>query len=224
VEIAEKLGAIIVQGLPHNGYIDLLDYQGFSCVHQGWILRMDADERLTPQLAAALKSIMGDNSISAVAYARLNYMFGEFVKHGGWFKADTVGFFRVDSWDRDWDSSLHSQVPIQGYIYKLEPTTGYMIHLDYLNIRTFIYRSLFNYAYNEALALQKKGARFRTYNLFFRPSRRFLGRFLIRKGFKDGRRGLILALLLALYDTVIQMYLWDLSKKSESSESGVSWN
>ncbi len=217
--IAAEVGAIVVSGVQHGGIIDKLDYQGFSMISDGWILRMDADERITKDLARELTASINDTKISAVSYARLNFMFGEFVKHGGWFRPNTVGFFRADAWDKSWDCSLHSQVPIIGSIKCIDPNSAFMLHLDYLNIREFVVRSLSNYAHFEAVQLKKQKKDLRVLEIIFKPMRRFIGRYFFRLGFLDGFRGFWLASLLAIYDFLTLAYLWDLSREKNDSKN-----
>ena len=217
VRIATEVGAKVISGIQHGGMIDKLDYQGFSMVRDGWILRMDADERITSDLARELIASVSDTKVSAVSYARLNFMFGEFVKHGGWFRPNTVGFFRADAWDKSWDCSLHSQVPIVGSIKSIDPSSAFMLHLDYLNIREFVVRSLSNYAHFEAVELKKQGKELRVIEIIFKPLRRFVGRYFLRLGFLDGFRGFWLASLLAVYDFLTLAYLWDLSREDQES-------
>lgn len=209
--IAELLGARVMRGVEHFGQIDKLDYQGFTQVSEGWILRMDADERMTPELCEVLKNMSMREDVSGVKYARKYYMFGDFVHFGGWLRSDTLGFFRADKWDKNWECNLHSQVPVFGRIETISSKQGCMIHLDYDRLETFIHRTLRGYAFVEATEKVNNGMRFNIFRLFMKPSKKFIGRFFVRAGFRDGSRGLVVAILLALYEVLIELYMWDIT-------------
>jgi glycosyltransferase involved in cell wall biosynthesis len=215
--IAADLGARVLAGLEHHGRIDLLDRQGFGAVSTGWILRMDADERLTPALAAELRRATLLPNAVAVSYARLNHMFGDVVRHGGWFDPHQRGFFRADSWQRDWDGGIHSQVPLRtgGDSLVIDPDLAWMIHLDYSNIDTFIERTLRRYAAAEAAELAASGARFSRRRILIDPFIRTWGRYFIRRGYRDGDRGLVLAGLLGAYDLARWSLVWELQEGSD---------
>ena len=75
--IAVACGARVVEG--HRSpeqYVDALDITGFLAVQGEWILRIDADERMVPALAARLKQIVSEDRIDGVSFARRNMMFG----------------------------------------------------------------------------------------------------------------------------------------------------
>lgn len=218
--IAEESGARVIRGEPHGGRIDLLDRQGFLEVSEGWILRMDADERLTPALVNALRTISREDSCVAVSYARLNYMFGQGVRHGGWFAAHQRGFFRASAWDRSWDGRIHSQVPVHGSIRTVDPAEAWMVHLDYEDIDTFVERTLRNYAAAEAKELSESGVKFSKRRILVDPFVRTWGRYFIRAGFRDGQRGLVLAGLLGAYDIMRWSLLWEIQKDKEGPEHG----
>ena len=209
VAIARSLGAHVLTAEVHNGFIDLLDKQGFLAVDNGWILRMDADERLTPELAEKLYKLSKIESVDGVVFARLNIMFGKSLRHGGWFESNRMGFFRSESWNRDWKCEIHSQVPVNGRIRVIPKNEAHMIHDDYQNVRQFIERTLYRYSEVES---RERVVKFRSWQLLYRPSRKFFGRFFLRHGFKDGLHGLVIALLLAIYECLILLQVWDRQK------------
>jgi glycosyltransferase involved in cell wall biosynthesis len=218
--VAEEAGARIVRARGHGGRVDELDKVGFVAARGEWLLRLDADERMTASLADRLRQMMNDDECDAVAYARRNYMFGEWPRHGGWFVSQHVGFFRATSYDVDWTARIHSQVPIRGRLLTLPAVPSLSTaHFDYESVREFAERSLTRYAHEEARELSEAGLRFSPTRLLLRPLRRFFGRYVIRRGFLDGRRGLVLAVLLAAYDMCVESNLWDLQRSSGSSAS-----
>lgn len=211
--VAEREGAVVLTGVPHGGRIDLLDKQGFEHVSSGWLLRLDADEILTDDLAARLREVADDPEAVGASYARANYFFGAPLKHGGWMRPYQLGFFRADAWDHQWDAALHSQVPIHGRVVRIPAHAGTTLHYDYANVSGFIERSLVGYAQGEAREMLAAGVVFEGRRLWFDPWKRLFGRYLFRGGWRDGRRGLVVAALLSAYDIVRWAALWDLERE-----------
>jgi (heptosyl)LPS beta-1,4-glucosyltransferase len=209
-EIAISFGAKIIQAIPHDGQIDLLDKQGFKEVEHGWILRMDADERLTPELAKELKRLQNLDFHDGVKFARSNILFGKALRYGGWFESNRMGFFKTSSWDRSWDCKMHSQVPVNGEIYEISKYDAFMVHEDYSSVGQFIERTLLRYSATES---EERKVDIRFMQIFTKPLKKFLGKYFIRKGYKDGIHGLIIAILLSIYEILIILQVWDKKRR-----------
>lgn len=219
-ELSRAEGAVVIDGRRGNGDINELDKQGFAAASGQWALRLDADERLTPELATTLHARMDGDLCDAVAYPRRNVMFGDWPRHGGWFVSDQVRFFRLTAYDRSWNADLHSQVPVDGRIVYLPTDARYAaLHLDYDSVTQFCERTLWRYAAVEAAERYRDGQRFTAVAAIVRPVRKFVGRFVVRRGFLDGPRGLVLAVLLAAYEAVIQCQLWDLERTDHTGRA-----
>lgn len=217
-ELASAAGARVVPARSHDGYINVLDRVGFDAAEGEWILRLDADERMPASLASRLSQLAQQPGVAGVRFARRNVMFGDWPRHGGWFVADQLRFFRRSAWSRDdtrWELDLHGHPRIEGRVVTLpaEPELA-TLHLDYDAVPAFAHRSLERYARTEAMLQFHDGQRFSVRRLLVLPVRRFVGRYVVRRGFRDGTRGLVLAILLALYDIMIQLNLWDLERGS----------
>ncbi len=216
VAVAHSCGARVLMARSVDGRIDALDKIGIVAATGDWILRLDADERLTPSLAAALRRLVSDSDVQGVAFARCNFMFGDWPRHGGWFKANQLRFFRRESVCSDWSADLHSQVPIRGNIRTLPARASLAtLHYDYRTVNEFTERTLWRYSRTDARHRYHAGQRFSVVRLIVVPPKVFIGRLLLRGGFLDGRRGVVLAALLAAYRVAIECHLWDLERLSE---------
>jgi glycosyltransferase involved in cell wall biosynthesis len=210
IDIANSFGARVIPAISHNGQIDLLDRQGFLEVNSGWILRMDADERLTPELEKELRRLHDLNVHDGVLFARSNVIFGKPLRHGGWFESNRLGFFKSSSWSRNWDCKMHSQVPVSGKLYEIPKTRAYMLHEDYQSVTQFIERTLLRYSAVEAF---ERSSNVKLIDFCKNPLRKFLGKYFIRKGFRDGQQGFVIALLLAIYELLILLQIWDRNRR-----------
>ena len=72
-ELARSLGATVIT-ITDRGErpLEWLDTHGFKAAKNSWVLQMDADERMTPQLGEQLKSIAAEGKYNGVRYARKN--------------------------------------------------------------------------------------------------------------------------------------------------------
>lgn len=212
--IAARLGARIIDADSRDSSIEALNKIGFEAATGEWLLRMDADERMAPTLAQKLLEVAETGTYSAVCFARKNFLFGGWARYGGWFKSHHRHFLRADSWDRSWWCIPHSSPAVKGSILTLPAREDLAtIHYDYDSVAQFVRRTLLGYAETEARYLFGAGVRFSPLRLVFKPAKRFLGRYFIRQGWRDGWRGLVLAGLLAAYDFCIEANLWDLERR-----------
>lgn len=216
--VASTAGARVVNiGHPVRS-VEMIDKTGFLHATGEWIYMLDADERLTPGLATRLLEVARENRFAGVRFARKNMMFGGWARHGGWFKNDQLRFFRADAWDRNWACPGHSQVPVSGPILTLPLREELAsIHWDYDSVSQFIGRTLLRYSQQEAIERYEAGIRFSAWRFMLRPVRRFLGRYIVRGGWRDGSRGLVLAALLAAYDLCIEACLWDIGRRGRDA-------
>jgi (heptosyl)LPS beta-1,4-glucosyltransferase len=214
--LAAQLGARVIPVKRGDRCMDTLDVIGFHATAGDWLLRLDADERMVPTLAGKLKEIARSGSYDAVRYARKNIMFGAWARHGGWFRSHMT-FFRRSAWDGVSPARPHTPVGVSGRMLFLPEKEEFAtIHFDYLEVHEFVLRSLWKYSLTDAKERYLVGQRFSPFALLWRPLRSFLGHCVIRQGFRDGNRGLILAGLLAAYDFCIQANLWDIGRRCET--------
>ncbi len=212
--IACEAGARVVEARSRDGNINELDLIGFQAAKCDWLMRLDADERIHPELGKRLRAVAEEGRYAGVRFARKLVFFGAWVRHGGWFVSDQLRFFRADAWDRNWRwQDLHSQAPVHGEILTLPAREELATEvIAYHEVQQFIHRTLWKYAMNEAMVFHERGVRFSPRTLMLKPLTRFFGRMLIKQGFRDGWRGLILNAMISFYPFCIQAILWDLER------------
>lgn len=215
IRVAEDLGARVVIADRGERPIEYLFRRGFEEAQGVWIIALDADERMSETLARRLKEIVAEGRYAGVRYARRNIMFGDWARHGGWFQSGFTGFIRADAWDRQWTCEIHTRPDVRGELLTLPADEALStLHLDYDSVEQYVRRTLLRYAKTEASAAYLAGRRFSRKRLLVRPTTRFLGRLLVRQGFRDGTRGLILAGLMAASDFCVEANLWDIERRA----------
>lgn len=169
-----------------------------------WVLSVDADERVTPELAAEIQAaVQRADAPDAFSLPRLSSYCGQFMRHGGWYPDRVVRLFRRGK-ARFSDDIVHESVQTQ------EPAG--QLHNDLLHIS---YRSLDDVLektnrYSSAGA-EKLAARGRHANLATALGRSvwaFFRTYVLRRGFLDGQLGFVLACGIAHETWYRYLKLW----------------
>ena len=92
VEIAKQKGAR-VEFHAWRGYGPQKNY-ALSLATGDWVLSIDADERVSPELAAAIKSALADASADGWEFPRLSSFCGRQMRHSGWYPDYVLRLFR----------------------------------------------------------------------------------------------------------------------------------
>lgn len=174
-----------------------------------WVLFLDGDERLTPDLANELERWKAQRSNVELTtpngywIPRHNLYFGQRLRGGGWYPDRQLRLLRRDHARYDETRPVHEYAAIDGSVSELH---GHLIHI---NIETWpeLHRKQRRYAILEAQTLAQAGTRAKWRNLIGQPLREINRRFVRWHGYRDGRLGLTLALVMAYYEWVKYVHL-----------------
>lgn len=218
-EICRGAGAKVIEnewpGFPRQWNV------GIDAATGQWILIEDADQRVTPELVAAIKDLLSQERQEHDAYyiPRRNMAFGKWIRHCGWYP-DLVypRLFKRGVARFDENKSVHEKLSFSGTAGRMHAD---IIHDSYHSVEQYV-RKLNHYTTLEAkdrLAARKGGIGFRQvlcdkriprlakaaylkHCMPCRPLLRFLWMYVFKLGFLDGRAGLRLCLLSAFYEVV----------------------
>lgn len=183
-----------------------------------WILVMDADEVLSEDLGLKLRKL-AESDYSYYRIPRKNLIFGNWIKHTGWWPDYQIRFFQKGS--VVWGNEIHSIPLTQGLGKDIDPTETLAItHFHHVSIEQYVER-LNRYTSEEALEMVAKGSTFKWQSLLIKPSSEFLSRFFAWEGYKDGIHGLALSLLQSFSVLVVQLKLWETTKFDEVAPSNL---
>jgi glycosyltransferase involved in cell wall biosynthesis len=170
-----------------------------------WILSLDADERVTPELRSRIDAIVrAGGPADGYAIPRRNLFWGAWVRHGGLYPDYQLRLFRRGA-GRFVDSAVHESVMVAGRVEKVaEP----LLHHSYRGLDDFVTRSN-RYSTLAAAELVKRGGHPTLLGLALRPLGRFLSMYILRAGFLDGWRGFVLAVLYANYVFLRMAKAWE---------------
>lgn len=173
---------------PWLGYGPQKNYALSLATHE-WVLSIDADEVITPELAEEIRGAI-DNSgaYAGFSFRRKNMYKKQWVRHSGWWPDEILRVFRKDA-GRFNDRQVHESVEVNGAVKKL---AGVMEHFSYNRPEDFILKM---HSYSTAGARQmkvagKKGGALRA---VIRTVAAFVKSYILKRGFLDGRTGLLVA-------------------------------
>ncbi|MBL8652644.1 MAG: glycosyltransferase family 2 protein [Alphaproteobacteria bacterium] len=197
--VAEKFGARVIEG----GWEVEGDRRnaGIAACTGPWILEVDADEIVTPELAAEIRSVVSSSPASRHLIPVDNYI-GEHLVRYGWGasfgKNAYPGLFRKGAkiWGRE---RVHPSLKFDGP--EGAPLTARLIHHVDRNLSETI-RRLDRYTTARAIDLRAKGDPDPTSRYVRRFFSRFWKCFVARKGYREGGYGLVIAALAGLYPLV----------------------
>lgn len=188
-----------------DGYRAQKDFAVGAARHD-WVLCLDADERVTPELRAAIERERDNGFADHAGYrfARLTEYFGAWLRHGNAYPDRVMRLFdrRRGGWRGG--REIHEHASVDG---KVATLSGDLEHRAYRSLSDHLAR-LERYARLMAEHLHAKGRRAHVANIVFNPFWRFVRGYLLRAGFLDGWRGLVYAYVEANYVRQKFIKLW----------------
>ncbi|MDD0824802.1 glycosyltransferase family 2 protein [Mannheimia sp. AT1] len=179
------------------------DWQGFGKQRQlaqqyvtsDYVLWLDADERVTQELKDSILQAVEKNEKNAVyQLGRLSEVFGKQIRHSGWYPDYVVRLYPTDLAQYN-DSLVHEKVvyPKNTVVKSLN---GDLLHFTYKSLHHYLTKSA---SYGTAWADQQlnKGKRSSLFKAFTHSLNSFIKMYFFKKGFLDGKHGLLLAILSA---------------------------
>ena len=151
-----------------------------------WVLCLDADERVTPELAAAIRAqfISGPPAAEAFLITRRNRFLGRWLAHGEGYPDWNIRLFdrRRARWS---DDLVHEKVVANGRVERLR---GDLLHASAESIDAYIAKQN-RYTTMQAAAMHARGERASAAQMALSPAARFLRFYVFRLGFLDGAAG-----------------------------------
>lgn len=211
-DIAKKAGASLFQH-EKTGYVEPARNFAISKAFSDWILILDADEEIPPDLGTELKKIVSGKSDHLGDYFRIprkNIIFGKWMKHSRWWPDYNIRFFRKGF--VSWNEIIHS-VPLTKGIGAdtLLGEKFAIIHHNFEGLDDYI-ETLLRYSWIKAEELVKSDYKFDWVDLIKKPSAEFFSRYFQGEGYKDGLHGLTLGILQAFGEFLIYLKVWEKTK------------
>jgi len=188
---------------PWPGFVEQKAF-ALSQAHYPWVLNLDADERVSPELRREIQDVLTHPTADGYYIPRLVYYLGRWWWRGGWYPDYRLRLFRRDRvvWG---GVDPHEKVILHGRSARLRSP---MLHYTYRDIAAHL--KTINYFTGVASReLQLRGQQATLADLLLRPLWRFVRFYLLRRGFMEGVAGLFVAQSAAFYVFTRYAKLWE---------------
>ncbi len=182
-----------------------------------WVLVIDADEEVTPELAAEIKVVLSTPAQDRVEVGydvpRKVNAFGKWLVAGGWYPDYQFRFFRKDSYRAE-HQEVHGGFAPTGPRGRL---SAFLLHYTYETIHDYMAKINDYTSLHVANILKERpDAEVPWHKLILSPLTHFLKMFVSKKGYRDGFHGFVLALLDAVYSLLLYAKLWEYRMRQKS--------
>ena len=189
---------------PWPGFVAQKQFGLDQCTSE-WILNIDADEEVTHDLKLEIKELLSKPvTFDGFELPRVVNYLGGFWRKGGWYPEFRLRLCRRAK-TRWGGSSPHERAIVDGPTMKLK---GELHHYTYSTIASQV-RSLNSLSSASATTLWEGGVRASLFKIVVHPVARFIKFYLIRRGYREGFRGFVVALIDAFGVLLKYVKLWE---------------
>lgn len=175
-----------------------------------WVLSLDADEMVTEGLKQEIVQVIACEEFQAYSIPLVNYIGSYWVKHGGWYPAGKLRLFQKSKFRYE-DVGVHPRVFLEG---KCGHLTKDIIHKGYPDLAHFL-GSLNHQTTGEAQKWIDDGRKMSLFKAWRKGVSRFVKGYFIKKGYKDGMHGLIVAYFSLLYQLMSYFKYWQMNYEKD---------
>lgn len=179
--------------------------------HGEWVLCLDADERLSPELAKEIKSLITTSSSFAAFDIPYHSSYcGKLIRFGDWRRESHIRLFQRGK-GKFTEDVVHCHLQVQGDIGKLKHP---IIHHPFHHL-TALLNKMNDYSSQSAQIYFKQGRKASFWTAISHSLWSFFRGYFLKLGFLDGREGFLLAASNAqgtYYRYLKLMYLWEQTK------------
>lgn len=161
-----------------------------SYAHQPWVLSLDADEVVSPELKASIHDFFAGRhqQVQGARFPRKSWFLGRWICHGDWYPDRVLRLFRADQ-GRWGGTEEHCSVKVDGPVDTLQ---GDLLHYSNPSLKSYVEK--INYYADLYLQRQlAEGVRWSPWRAVIRSGWRFFRAYIFRLGFLDGFPGFFIA-------------------------------
>lgn len=173
------------------------EFKGYKDKHEfadahttgDWILWMDADERVTPELRQEIIALKErEDKPEGFEIPRKTWFAGKWILHSGWYPDYQMRLYKKDA--SYWDGiAPHETARVRG---RLERLKNPILHNTKRNLSEY-HRTIDSYTTLAAEALDRSGRSISGTSIVIRSVSGFIRTYFIKQGFRDGFQGLLIA-------------------------------
>jgi glycosyltransferase involved in cell wall biosynthesis len=196
-----------------GGFVDQTRF-AFQQTTGDWVLWLDADERLTPEAAAAIRRALQcpeGPQCDGFAFPRKTFFLDRWITHSGWYPERKLRLMRREA-AQIVGREPHPEAVVEGAVEDLE---GEILHISFPGGIEEYGRTSAAYAAEATAARHREGRRFSALRLLAEPPLVFLKKYVLQRGFLDGFPGLLIAVGTAHHRFLRSAKLWELEHGRE---------
>ena len=205
--IAQRYGALISSPPDWPGFGPQKN-RALDLASEDWVLSLDADERLTPELRAEIMGVLDKPQTDCYAIPRLSWYCGRFMRHSGWTPDYVDRLFKRGS-ARFSTDLVHERLIPKGPVLRLK---NQMLHYSFMNLAQ-VQEKMERYSTASAQQAFARGKTASPLKAILHGAWSFFRTYILRAGFLDGPQGFSLALANAKGSYLRYIKLWRLIKK-----------
>jgi glycosyltransferase involved in cell wall biosynthesis len=208
-----------------TGYVEQKRHALSLCT-SAWVLNLDADEEVSPTLrdeltSIAMRDVLGHVPHNGYYLNRVVFFLNRWWRKGGWYPEYRLRFCRrsATTWGGE---DPHEKASVTGTTARCR---GELFHYSFSDLTDYV-RRLNTLASNAAHTMQRKGVTSSACDIITRPISRFIKFYIVKRGFREGTAGLVVALIDAYGALLKYAKLWELracrgASQERSSKSDI---
>ncbi|OGW94941.1 MAG: hypothetical protein A3K16_02335 [Omnitrophica bacterium RIFCSPLOWO2_01_FULL_45_24] len=186
----------------------------YSLAKNNWVLSLDADEKITPELAEELRQIFQQPIKDIVFAIPIKTFIGKrWIRYGGWYPASKVRLFEKERVKYE-EKGVHPRIIYHGTCGHLK---GDILHYSYRNFHDF-FESLNNQTTLEAKKWFDEKRKVSLVKAYRKYLSRFLRYYFIEQGFRDGIIGLMAAFGGGFYQIMAYVKYWEMLRNEREKQ------
>jgi glycosyltransferase involved in cell wall biosynthesis len=199
-------------------YVTAGDFRNWAIAQakHEWVLLLDADERVSPELAASIRAALAaEPDVDGFSMVRCNYLMGRPVRHTDWARDHLIRLFRREA---AWYDPRNDHAIAEFRSTRIGSLAGHLDHYSLWSWGPYL-QKFDRYTRLQAERWYAEGRRPSYAAMITRPLLRFLRDYVLHRGFLDGMIGLQLSLMAAFYAFMKQARLWELHHAKTPAEA-----
>jgi len=216
-EICRKNSKVSFYQHPFDGHVQQKNRALEKCSSE-WILCIDADERVSPELAVSIRELLNNNpNIAGVKFPRLSFHMHRYIRHGGWYPNARYRLIRkgMAYWGGE---NPHDKLLLKGKGKKIK---GDLVHYTAVDLSDQV-NTINKFSSITAITRYNKGKIYHLWRLIFKPISKFLEVYMLKLGFLDRTQGFIIAVSSSYSSFLKEAKLFELSVLGSDKPSNLS--
>jgi glycosyltransferase involved in cell wall biosynthesis len=196
---------------PWPGYVAQKNFAAAQATHD-WILSLDADERVSPELAAEIQHVLTRPDAAGYRIPRVTFHLGRWIRSTDWYPDYQLRLYdrRRAAWQGRY---VHESVRAEGPVARLRHE---LQHYAYRDLAHHV-QTMDRYTTLAARQLFEDGRRASWIDILIVPRLTFFRNYILRRGFRDGMTGLVISTMNAYYVALKFAKLRELCSPSTST-------